>query len=156
MSSKLIYDKNGWLFENPQENIVHDITVDDINQLLNYAVQDEIWATTVKNEVAHRDEAIKNGIYAKKTDWLIEEFQIMQTSGTVIQMPFGLRIITFPSKRQLFRGEIQNYHRSIPSLNRMFKDDMDEKNKKAWQNNREKNRQNPGRRQNPGWRDPGV
>ena len=31
MSSKLIYDKNGWLFENPQENIVHDITVDDIN-----------------------------------------------------------------------------------------------------------------------------
>ena len=36
------------------------------------------------------------------------------------------------------------------------KDDMDEKNKKAWQDNREKNRQNPGRRQNPGWRDPGV
>ena len=33
---------------------------------------------------------------------------------------------------------------------------MDEKNKKAWQDNREKNRQNPGRRQNPGWRDPGV
>lgn len=68
------------MFENPQENIVHDITVDDINQLLNYAAQDEIWATTVKNEVAHRDEAIKNGTYAKKMDWLTEEFQIMQTS----------------------------------------------------------------------------
>ena len=24
MASKLIYDKNGWLFENPQGNIVHD------------------------------------------------------------------------------------------------------------------------------------
>ena len=31
MSSKLIYDKNGWLFEDPQENIVHNITIDDIN-----------------------------------------------------------------------------------------------------------------------------
>ena len=31
MSSKLIYDENGWLFENPQENIVHNITIDDIN-----------------------------------------------------------------------------------------------------------------------------
>lgn len=37
MPSKLIYNKDGWLFENPQENIVHDITIDDINQLLNYA-----------------------------------------------------------------------------------------------------------------------
>lgn len=44
MPSKLIYNKDGWLFENPQENIVHDITIDDINQLLNYAEQDEMWA----------------------------------------------------------------------------------------------------------------
>ena len=62
MSSKLIYDKNGWLFENPQENIVHDITIDDINQLLNCAEQDEMWAATVKTEVTNRDEAIKNGM----------------------------------------------------------------------------------------------
>lgn len=89
------------------------------NQLLNYAEQDEMWATAVKNEVADRDKAIQNGTYAGKTDWLIEEFQIMQTSGTVIPMPFGLCIITFPSKRQLFRGEIQNFHRSVPSLNRI-------------------------------------
>lgn len=127
----LIYDKDGWLFENPQENIVHDITIDEINQLLNYAEQDEMWAAAVKNEVANRDKAIRDGTYTRKTDWLIEEFQIMQTSGTVVQMPFGPRIITFPSKRQLFRGEIQNYHRSIPSLNRMLKDGMDEKEKET-------------------------
>ena len=42
-------------------------------------------------------------------------------------MPYGLRIITFPSKRQLFRGEVQDYHKSVPSLNRIFKDSMDEK-----------------------------
>ena len=27
----LIYNQDGWLFENPQENIVHDVTIDDIN-----------------------------------------------------------------------------------------------------------------------------
>lgn len=63
MSSKLRYDENGWLFENPQENIVHDITIDDINQLLNYAEQDETWAAAVKTEVTNRDKAIKNGTW---------------------------------------------------------------------------------------------
>ena len=44
-------------------------------------------------------------------------------------MPYGVRIITFPTKRQLFRGEVQNYHRSLPSLNRILKEDMDDKEK---------------------------
>lgn len=129
MPSKLIYNKDGWLFENPQENIVHDITIDDINQLLNYAEQDEMWAIAVKKEVANRDKAIHDGTYTKKTDWLLEELQITQTEGTVIHMPYGLRIITFPSKRQLFRGEIQNYHQSMPSLNRVLKGCVNEKDK---------------------------
>ncbi|MFV0362243.1 MAG: hypothetical protein ACK5LL_04015 [Suipraeoptans sp.] len=129
MSSKLIYNKSNWLFEDPQRNIIHDITIDDINQLLNYAEQDDAWAEVVKNEVVERDKAIRSGTYTKKTDWLLEEYEITQISGTVIQMPFGPRIITFPSKRQLFRGEIQNYHRSIPSLNRILTDCIDEKEK---------------------------
>ena len=41
MSSGLVYDKNGWLFVNPQENAVHDISIDDINQLLYYAEQED-------------------------------------------------------------------------------------------------------------------
>lgn len=129
MPSKLIYDESNWLFKDPQKNTIHDITIEDINQLFNYAEQDNAWAEAVKHEVVEREKAIRSGTYTKKTDWLLEEFQIMQTSGTVIYMPFGLRIITFPSKWQLFRGEIQNYHRSIPSLNRLLKDYMDEKEK---------------------------
>lgn len=125
----IIYNENNWLFENPQENAIHDITIDNINQLLGYAAQDDAWAENVKNTVVEREKAIKNGTYTKRNDWLIEEFQIMQTSGTVFHMPFGPRIITFPSKRQLFRGELQNYHRSVPSLNRMLNDGMDEKEK---------------------------
>lgn len=129
MPSKLIYSERDWLFDNPQANAIHDITLEDINQLLNYAEQDDTWAEAVKNEVVEREKAIISGTYTKKTDWLLEEFQITQTSGTVIQMPFGLRIITFPSKRQLFRGEVQNYHRSLPSLNRILNDCTDEKEK---------------------------
>ena len=126
----LIYNKEGyWLFDKPQDNLVHDISIDDINQLLHYADQDNLWAEAIKNEVKERLVAVHNGTYKKKTDWLIEEFQTMQTSGTVIHMPYGLRIITFPSKRQLFRGEVKNHHRSIPSLNRLLPERMDEKEK---------------------------
>lgn len=129
MASNLIYDESNWLFPDPQKNQIHDITVDDINQLLSYADQDEAWSEAVKSEVVERDKALRSGTYTKKTDWLIEEFQITQVGGTVIHMPYGLRIITFPSKRQLFRGEVQNFHRSVPSLNRFIKDGMDEREK---------------------------
>jgi len=132
MPSTLIYDESNWLFPAPQSNFVHDITIDDINQLLSYADQDVAWADAVKSEVIEREKAIRNGTYTKKTNWLLEEFQVMQTGGTVIHMPYGPRIITFPSKRQLFRGEVQNYHRSLPSLNRMLKDSMDEKEKELF------------------------
>lgn len=129
MASKLIYDDSNWLFPDPQNNQIHDITIDDINQLLSYAEQDVIWAEAVKKEIIERDQALRSGTYTKKTDWLLEEFHIMQTSGTVIHMPYGPRIITFPSKRQLFRGEVQNFHRSVPSLNRILNDGMDEQEK---------------------------
>ena len=129
MASNLIYDESNWLFPDPQNNDIHDITIDDINQLLSYADQNEAWAEAVKSEVVEREKAIRGGTFTKKTDWLIEEFQITQVGGTVIHMPYGLRIITFPSKRQLFRGEVQNFHRSVPSLNRLLKDGMDEREK---------------------------
>ena len=130
MPSKLIYDqKSNWLFPDPQKNLVHDIDIEDINQLLLYAEKDDAWAEAIENEVVEREKAIHNGTFKKKTNWLIEEFQITQTGGTIIHMPYGLRIITFPSKRQLFRGEVQNFHKSQSSLNRVLKDVIDEKEK---------------------------
>lgn len=77
MPSKLIYDKDNWLFPDPQKNLIHDITIDDINQLLSYADQDDAWAEAVKQAVVKRDDSLKSGKYPKKTDWLVEEFQIM-------------------------------------------------------------------------------
>ena len=51
MASNLIYDESNWLFPDPQNNEIHDITIDDMNQLLSYADQDEAWAEAVKSEV---------------------------------------------------------------------------------------------------------
>lgn len=127
MVSKLIYDENNWLFSDPQKNQVHDTILEDINQLLSYADQDDAWAEEIKKEIVEREKVIRNGTYTKKTDWILEEFQITQIGGTIIRMPYGPRIITFPSKRQLFRGEIQKFNRSIPSLNRVLQDGMDKK-----------------------------
>lgn len=107
MSSGLVYDKNGWLFENPQENAVHDISIDDINQLLYYAEQEDARAEAVKHALAERNEAIRNGIDVPEMDYVLEQSLMMRTEGTVIQMPYGLRIITFPSKGHLFRGKFR-------------------------------------------------
>lgn len=128
MSSNLIYDKSGWLFKNPQENKVHDVTDEDIANLLALADQDDEWARSVRAAVDRGDEALRTG-KGSHTNFLIREMQILNTSGTVIPTPYGLRIITFPSKRHLFRGEIQDFHRSLPSLNRMLSNGMDEREK---------------------------
>ena len=127
MLSTLIYDKNNWLFEDPQQNIVHDITVDDIDQLWYYAEQDDEWAEAIRKEVIERDKAFQQGHF--KFDFLKDEMLMLQTGGTIHSMPFGLRIISFPNKWQLFRGEIQNFHCSLPSLNRMINHAADEKEK---------------------------
>lgn len=124
--SALLYDKDDWLFAEPQKNIVHDITLDDINQLLHCAQQDEAWAEGIKEDVIQTDEKMRKGIDTG-SDWLLNQHKIRWTCGTVIQMPFGPRIITYPSKPQLFRGENQNYHKSLPSLRRRLSGFKDEK-----------------------------
>lgn len=43
---------------------------------------------------------------------------IKNTGGTVISMPFGKDIITFNSNRHFFRGENQQYLKSLPSFRR--------------------------------------
>ena len=76
MPSTLIYDKNNWLFENPQQNIVHDITVDDIDQLWYYAEQDDEWAEAIRKEVIERDKALQQGHF--KFDFLQDEMLMLQ------------------------------------------------------------------------------
>lgn len=102
-----IDNKDGWLFPGSNKNEVHDIDINDLNELLKLAEEDELWAESVRQQVYNRLKAQKDGTWRNRsrTDWLIEELQIMNSPGTVFHYPFGLRIITFASKRHIFRGE---------------------------------------------------
>lgn len=48
-------------------------------------------------------------------DWVLRESHMLQVAGTVIQLPYGNRVITFPSKRHFFRGERKQYEITVPS-----------------------------------------
>ena len=110
--SKIVYNDDSWLFPN-QPFKTHDISYDDIQYLLNCANIDNQWAEDVQKMVQDRDEHPE-----KRGDFIIDEFRIMNASGTTILFPYGDRIITFCSKRQFFRGENQDFPCSIPSLRR--------------------------------------
>lgn len=112
--------KDGWLFPDARKNAVHEIDVNDLNELLKMANADEMWAESVRQQVYDRLQAKNDGTWKNRprTDWIVEELQVMNSPGTVFHFPFGLRIITFASKRHLFRGENKRYPSTVPSLNR--------------------------------------
>lgn len=111
----LAFDKDGWIFSNPLENKVHDIGITELNDLLHLAYEEDCWSKGVRENVKQRmtDPAIRN---SQRLDWFVEDLMIKNTGGTVISMPFGKDIITFNSNRHFFRGENQQYSRSVPSL----------------------------------------
>lgn len=121
-----ISNTDGWFFDNPMKNEIHYISDAEIEQLLQLAVQDDIWAQNVRKEMLSDKQNPK-----KHTDWILEELRIKNTAGAVVPFPFGLRIITFPSRKHLFRGENQIFEKSIPSLNRKLQG-KPEKDRVMW------------------------
>lgn len=124
------YNESGWLFQT-SPNEVHELTEADINDLLLLAEEDDAWADRVRQEVIQRDQNFGKR-KESRSDWLIDELRIMKTGGTVIQFPSSLRIITFPSKRHLFRGERKKYEACIPSLNRALLKYPDKRDKNLY------------------------
>lgn len=126
--------KDGWLFPEPLSNEIHDITAADLSTLLTMAEEEDHWADRVKQEVVDRDQSLRDGTWKNRPpiDWLIEEFRIMNAAGTVIHFPYGPRIITFPSKRHLFRGENRQYTATVPSLNRTIDQVEDPREKELY------------------------
>ncbi|WP_270778363.1 FRG domain-containing protein [Holdemanella biformis] len=111
----LSFDENGWLYPDPLKNITHDIGIVEINDLLKLANEEDFWSACVREDVKKRLEKDKKGV---RLDWFVEDLMIKNTGGTVISMPFGKDIITFNSNRHFFRGENQQFLKSLPSLRR--------------------------------------
>lgn len=104
--------EDGWLYPNPLKNITHDIDEEVINDLLKLAEEEDKWAASVRETVKNRSKD-KGDV---EQDWILEELMIRNTGGTVISMLFGKDIITFDSNRHFFRGDNQQYLKSVPSL----------------------------------------
>lgn len=111
----LSFDENGWLFPDPLKNITHDIDSAEIDDLLKLAKEEDYWFAGIRKTVKKRLEKDKDDV---RLDWIVEDLMIKNTGGTVISMPFGKDIITFNSNRHFFRGENQQYLKSVPSLRR--------------------------------------
>ena len=107
------HDDTGWLkIGDTFSNQVYDITEKEIEELLTLAEEDDAWTQRVKQEAKHYDQHPGNP--------LLDYIRILNLGGTMTGCPYG-DIITFPSRRHLFRGEPQQYVHSLSSLNRAIK-----------------------------------
>lgn len=106
------FDEDGWLYPDPLKNITHDIDYAGINDLLKLAEEEDMWSATIREAVKNRSKDKDNIVQP----WIFDQLMIINTGGTVFSMPFGKDIITFNSNRHFFRGENQQYLKSVPSL----------------------------------------
>lgn len=107
------HDDTGWLkIGDTFSNEVYDITEGEIEELLALADEDNAWTQRVKTEAKYYDQRPGN--------FLLDYFRVLNLGGTMTGCPYG-DMITFPSRRHLFRGEPQQYVHSLPSLNRAIK-----------------------------------
>ena len=107
-----INDKSGWLFNADTKN-THDVSLDELQMLLELAKAEDQWAENVKQEIEYNDAYPR----ASGIDFLFNDVRIMNGEGAIVQFPFGY-ICTFRSRRHLFRGEVQDYDFSEASLSR--------------------------------------
>ncbi len=107
------YGKGGWLYPGKFSNEIHDITDDDIDDLILCAEEEDQWIERLREQV--------NGFnlhpHGSGMELVIYQYLMTNTKGTVVDYPYG-RILTFNSSRHFFRGERQLYDESIPTLNR--------------------------------------
>ena len=111
----LSFDENGWLFPDVMENKIHDISISELNDLMRLSYEDDGWSQKVQDTVTKRmtDPDTRK---SQRMDWVVEEMLLKNTAGTLIRMPFWKDVITFRSRRHFYRGENQQYERSVPSL----------------------------------------
>lgn len=111
--SVLWYHEDGWVFSDHDENTVHKVSQKQLLNFMKSAKEEEdAWSSGVQENA--RKFLDNPGACSN----IFSYFVTMQNAaGTVLQYPFGY-ILSFPSKRHLFRGEVEIYDKSIPNLNR--------------------------------------
>lgn len=88
-----------------------------------------LWQKKLKEDVNKARNQNNSIITLKKFYNANKDFLDTQVGGSVVNMPYGKNCLTIDSMRFLYRGENKNYKSSLPTLNRLFDDNMDEKEK---------------------------
>ncbi len=115
-----------WFFSDNNKNKIHNISDKDIYELIKLNNEEKEWQKAVQQEVINRNE-----MEMTQGEILIDFFRMINAKGTMIDYPFGQKLITFGSTGHLFRGERQIFRKSIPSLNRKI-ELLDKKSKELY------------------------
>lgn len=110
------FSESGWLFENPEDNIIRDVDDSDILDLFRLAVEEE--ETWVKNINANAREMATNLASPLNQNFFVHLVTISNSEKALLPTPFGY-MLTVSSRKHLFRGEREIYPcPAIPSMNR--------------------------------------
>lgn len=113
------YKESGWLFQEGRIRLISKkVQIRDIEDMIRLADEDNQWAENVYNEVLQRDRVLRGEIQQSEPfNFMLDEVRMWNAGGTVMQYPFGY-IVTFPSRRHIFRGERRRYPHTESSLSR--------------------------------------
>ena len=79
---------------------------------------DNQWVENVQEEALQRNHMLRGDIERDRhIDPILDEVRMWNAGGSVMQYPFGF-IVTFPSRRHLFRGEAKRYPHTESTLSR--------------------------------------
>lgn len=122
--------KNSFWFPKPfSEGMARELSKKEVRGMFSNASQEKVMAKKLKENVNKARDPNNGLISLKKFYNDNKDFLDTQVGGSVINMPYGKNCLTIDSKRFLYRGENKKYKSSLPSLNRLFDNKMDEKEK---------------------------
>ncbi len=118
------FNESGWLFSDDDKDKIHNISNEEIYELIELADEERKWQDIAQKELL-------NKVPMNQREILQNYLNMWNAKGTIMPNPFGGNIITFSSTRHFFRGENQIFPKSIPSLNRRI-DLKNEKDKEIY------------------------
>lgn len=129
MLSTEFYKNSFWIPKPSSEGGAIELSEKEVRDMFSNTSQENVMAKKLKEDVNKARNQNNSIITLKKFYNANKDFLDTQVGGSVVNMPYGKNCLTIDSKRFLYRGENKNYKSSLPTLNRLFDDNMDEKEK---------------------------
>lgn len=107
----LKFQENGYLFDG-NSNTPHELSKQNMEDLIQLSKEELNFQAEMESLAKQREKM------DSRYEIYFDLLGMPNINGVITQMPYGDRIITFPSTRHFYRGEKQIYPSSLPSLRR--------------------------------------